>query len=107
MADQEHVAGRGDDSRLPVPAGERRPEVHRTGIAPVDSAHALMQAAGAPLLAPLAAAAVVGATAAAVTEVVTRMMRPWLAGGHPPTTWSGPGVHISYTHLEVHWPQDR
>jgi hypothetical protein len=107
MADQEHVAGGGDDSRLPVPAGERRPEVHRTGIAPVGSTNALVRAAGAPLLAPLAAAAVVGATAAAVTEVVARMMRPWLGGGQPPTTWSGPGVHVSYTHLEVHWPLDR
>jgi hypothetical protein len=104
MAEQEQVAGHGDDSRLPVPAGRRWPEVRRTGIAPVDTAaDALVRAAGAPLLAPLAATAVVGATAAAVTEVVARLMRSWLGGG-PGTTWSGPGVHLSYTHLEVHWP---
>jgi hypothetical protein len=103
MADHEH----GDDSRLPVPAGERRPEVRRAELAPVDPA-ALVRTAGAPLLAPLAAAAAVGATAAAVTELVTRMMRPWFGGGQAgPAPWSGPGVHVSYTHLEVHWPLDR
>jgi hypothetical protein len=53
------------------------------------------------------AAAIVGAATAAVAEVVARLMRPWLGGGHPPASWSGPGVHISYTHLDVHWPVDR
>ncbi|NMH98286.1 hypothetical protein [Pseudonocardia acidicola] len=24
-----------------------------------------------------------------------------------PSSWAGPGVHISYTHIEMHWPLDR
>jgi hypothetical protein len=113
MAEKEHAGGHGDDSRLPVPAGERRPDVRRSAVAPTERS-ALVKAAGAPLVAPLVAAAFVGATAAAVSEAVTRMLRPWLAGPTgpsvmpaPPASWTGPGVHISYTHLEVRWPLDR
>ena len=97
MADQDHEAV-DDDSRLPVRTGERRPEVRPAGLAPVDPVDALVRAAGAPFLAPLTAAA-------AVTEMMTRMMSPWLGGAQRTTTpWAGPGVHVSYTHLEVHWP---
>jgi hypothetical protein len=113
MAEQEHAGRHGDGSRLPVPAGDRRPEVRRSALAPTGPS-ALVKAAGAPLVAPLVAAAFVGATAAAVSEAVSRLIRPWFTGPAGPSvtptspaSWTGPGVHVSYTHVEVHWPLDR
>jgi hypothetical protein len=122
MADDERVASDGvpdaDVARLPVPLSDRRPAVGAAEIVPVDPAGAVVRAvSGAPLLAPVVAAAVVSATAAAVVSGVaaaSRWMWPWLAGGARGTggepsaaSWLGPGVHVSYTHIEVHWPLGR
>jgi hypothetical protein len=122
MADDEHVVPDGvpgaDVARLPVPLSDRLPAVQAAEIVPVDPAGAVVRAvSGAPLLAPMVAAAVVSATAAAVVSGVaaaSRWMWPWPAGGTRGTaqepsaaSWFGPGVHVSYTHIEVHWPLGR
>jgi hypothetical protein len=121
MNDQERIdpdpARNTDESLLPVRAGERRPALPPTA-APAVRADGLARAmSGGLLAAPLLTAAVVGATATAVAAgaaAVTRILWPWLAGrgvagpAEPaPVAWIGPGVRISYTHLEVHWPSGR
>ena len=116
VEDEREVADGAQDAdvaRLPVPLPDRRPALRQSGVALPDPAAALVRAvSGAPLVAPVIAATVVGATAAAVVSGVaaaSRWMWPWLAGGSPsaPTapssaSWLGPGVHISYTHIEAH-----
>jgi hypothetical protein len=119
MADDKRVVPDGvpdpDRARLPVPLSN---PMRGAEIVPVDPAGPLVRAvSGAPLLVPVVAAAVVSATAAAVASGVvaaSRWMWPWLAGGTRGTagepsagSWLGPGVHVSYTHIEVHWPLDR
>jgi hypothetical protein len=114
VADGAHGA---DVARLPVPLADRRPAPRHSGIALPDSAAALVRAvSGAPLAAPVIAGAVVGATAAAVMSGVaaaSQWMRPWLTGAPvvpaapSSASWLGPGVHISYTHIEMHWPLGR
>ena len=121
MADDERVVPDGvpdpDSARL-VPLSDRVPAVRAAEIVPVDPAGAVVRAvSGAPLLAPVVAAAVASATAAAVVSGVaaaSRWMWPWLAAGArgmagepSAASWLGPGVHVSYTHIEVHWPRDR
>ena len=92
--------------------------MHPSDVVPVDQANVAVRAvSGAPLLAPMVTAAVVTATAAAVVSGVaaaSRWMWPWLAGGargaagEPSSAiWLGPGVHVSYTHIEMHWPLGR
>jgi hypothetical protein len=68
---------------------------------------------------PAAVASVFAAAAAAAmtgAAVASRMMWPWASGAgradpppEPPSFsgWAGPGVHISYTHVEIHWPTGR
>ena len=122
MADDERVVPDGvpdaDVARLPAPQSDRRPAVRWADLVPLDPPGAVVRAvSGAPLLAPMVAAAVVSATAAAVVSGVaaaSRCMWPWLAGatrgtaGEPSAvSWLGPGVHVSYTHIEVHWPPGR
>ena len=122
MADDERVVPDGvpdaDGARLPVPLSDRVPAVRAAEVVPVDPAGAVVRAvSGAPLLAPVVAAAVVSATAAAVVSGVaaaSRWMWPWLAAGArgmvgepSAASWLGPGVHVSYTHVEVHWPLGR
>jgi hypothetical protein len=119
MADDERVVPDGvpdpNGARLPIPLANPLPAVRAADIVPVDPAGPLVRAvSGAPLLAPVVAAAVVSATAAALVSGVaaaSRWMWPWLAGGTRGTareasavSWLGPGVHVSYTHIEVHWP---
>ncbi|MHA6792063.1 hypothetical protein ACVGVM_00850 [Pseudonocardia bannensis] len=120
MPDHESVTPSGapgpDDSRLPVPASERRPASRASRTVSVARPESLARAlAGAPLV----AASVVGAAAAAAmtgAAVVSRLMWPWTdrrelpwPGAQPrsPSSLVGPGVHISYTRVEVHWPLDR
>ena len=122
MADEERVGQDGahdaDVARLPVPLSDRRPAVRPADVVPVDRADAVVRAvSSAPLLAPMVAAAVVTATAAPVVSGVaaaSQWMWPWLAGRVPSApkapssaSWLGPGVHVSYTHIEVHWPFGR
>ena len=117
MADDERVVPDGvpdaDGARLPVPLSDRVPAVRAAEVVPVDPAGTVVRAvSGAPLLAPVVAAAVASATAAAVVSAAaSRWMWPWLAGGARGTagepsaaSWLGPGVHVSYTHIEMHWP---
>ena len=72
---------------------------------------------GAPMLAnPMLVAQAMAET---MGQAMAAMMRPWLVGlpvppvlpqvPEPPATgtWSGPGVHVSYTHVEMHWPLGR
>lgn len=124
MADQDGVdpndangANGANGSRLPVPREDLRPVVgpsRTVTVAPVGRVDALVRAvAGAPLV----AAAVVGATAAAAVSgaaAATRLWWPWLAGRGPAAPGErsaviplAPGVHVSYTHIEVHWPLRR
>jgi hypothetical protein len=122
MANEERVgqdaAHDADIARLPVPFSDRRPAMRPADVVPVDRADAVVRAvSGAPVLAPMVAAAVVTATAAAVVSGVaaaSQWMWPWLAGRMPsapkaPSSASslGPGVHVSYTHIEMHWPLGR
>jgi hypothetical protein len=122
MADDERVVPDGvpdaDVARLPAPLSDRVPAVRAAEVVPVDPAGAVVRAvSGAPLLAPVVAAAVVSATAAAVVSGVaaaSRWLWPWLAGGArgmagepSAVSWLSPGVHVSYTHIEVHWPLGR
>ena len=123
MADDERVAQDGgpdaDLARLPIPLQDRRPAVRPSDeVASVDPTGALVRAGSdVPLLAPMVTAAVLtGAAAAAVSGVAAayRWMWPWLAGGAPSAppqpssaSWLGPGVHVSYTHIEMRWPLGR
>jgi hypothetical protein len=110
----------GDGTHLPVPAGNRLPAARPTAALPVERAGALIRAmAGAPLV----AAAVAGATAAAAVSgavsgaaAMSRLAWPgsWVrrrpaSEDAPPSeaTWPGPGVHVSYTHVEIHWSTRR
>jgi hypothetical protein len=105
----------GDGTHLPVPAGNRLPAARPTAL-PVESAGALMRAVAAV---PLVAAAVAGATAAAAVSGAAAMSRlvwpgSWVrrrsaSEDAPPSeaTWLGPGVHVSYTHVEIHWSTRR
>jgi hypothetical protein len=112
-SDGAHEAGA---ARLPVPSTGHPAVVRRSNL-PVDRSDAAVPAVSDTLLAPMVAAALVTATAAAVVTGVTaasRWMWPWLAHGSPiwwyqssPAGWIGPGVHIRYTHMEMHWPLDR
>jgi hypothetical protein len=89
MTDDERMVPDGghdaDVARLPVPFSDGRPAVRSADVVPVDPAGAVVRAvSGAPLLAPMVAAAVVGATAAAAVSGVaaaSRWMWPWLGGG--------------------------
>jgi hypothetical protein len=88
---------------------DRLPAVRLRAVpAPVDRAAELVRAAGSPLAVPLMAAGLIQATASAMTEAIATMTRPWLVGwpvtAPPAQEWSGPGVHVSYTHVEVRWP---
>jgi hypothetical protein len=108
MADQERVDPHEDASRLPVPRADQRPAVRPAGYG-----DALVRAVSE---APLAAAAVAGAAAAAAfsgAAAASRLLWPWLVGravppGEQPVSAPfGPGVHVSYTHIEMHWPLGR
>jgi hypothetical protein len=105
MADQERVDPHDDASRLPVLRGDHRPAVRPAGYG-----DALVRAVSE---APLAAAAVAGAAAAAAfsgAAAASRLLWPWLVGrpvAPREQQVSGPGVHISYTHIEMHWPLGR
>jgi hypothetical protein len=109
MADEERVDPQEDASRLlPVPRGDHRPAVR-----PAAYGDALVRAVSE---APLAAAAVAVAAAAAAfsgAAAATRLLWPWLVGrAVPPGEQQaggafGPGVHISYTHIEMRWPLGR
>jgi hypothetical protein len=106
----------GDSTHLPVPAGNRLPAARPTAALPVERAGALMRAM---VGAPLVAAAVAGATAAAAVSGAAAMSRlvwpgSWVrrrsaAEDAPPSeaTWPGLGVHVSYTHVEIHWSTRR
>jgi hypothetical protein len=102
------------DPRLPAPASERRP-VPRSS-----STDALARGLiGAPFLAASAAGAAGAAAAAAAATgaaLAARLFWPWAAWQHlaqpgeqprSPSSWLGPGVHVSYTHVEMHWPLER
>jgi hypothetical protein len=101
------------DAGLPIPAPERRPVAGTSPGTPPDT---LVQAmADAPLLGASIDAA---ATAAAMTgaAVAARLLWPWAdwrelpRSSQPPqflSTWLGPGVHLSYTHIEMRWPLQR
>ncbi len=108
--------GDGDGTHLPVPAQNRLPAARPMAALPVERAGALIRAvAGAPLV----AAAVAGATAAAAVSGAAAMSRLVWPGSWvrrrsaeedaPPSEaiWLGPGVHISYTHVEIHWSTRR
>lgn len=101
MADHDH-----DE---PSDGGELLPAVRpRSALAPVDPRGELRRAAGSPMAVPMIAAAAMQATASALTGAMAAMLRPWLTGVPVTPPWAGepgePGVHISYTHIEVHWP---
>ena len=105
MADHDEAAG--GPERLPAVRPPATP-------APLDPAAELVRLAESPLFAapllaaPMMAAGVMQATASAMTEAMTALLRPWLVGvpitPTAPRDWTGPGVHVSYTHLEVRWP---
>jgi hypothetical protein len=106
MADHDHDDATGGAERLPAVRPPSAP-------APVDRTGELVRAAGSPLTAgpmmaaPMMVAAAMQATATAMTEALAAMVRPWLIGvpvTPPEREWAGPGVHVSYTHLEVRWP---
>jgi hypothetical protein len=87
---------------------QRLPAV-RSSSAPVPAHRAAELVRAAPMMAaPMMLTAAVQATASAMTEVMAQMMRPWLLGvpvvPPPAQEWSGPGVHVSYTHVEMRWP---
>ena len=117
MADEERVGQDGahdaDVARLPVPLSDRRPAVRPADVVPVDRADAVVRAvSSAPLLAPMVAAAVSPRRSRRVLP--SQWMWPWLAGRVPSApkapssaSWLGPGVHVSYTHIEMHWPLGR
>ena len=99
--DHDHDDTTGGTERLPAVRPPSAP-------APVDRTGELLRAAGSPMAVPMMAAAAMQATASAMTEAMAAMMRPWLIGvpvtPPPAREWVGPGVHVSYTHLEMHWP---
>ena len=117
MADDERVSPAGtssdDGTRLPVPAGNRVPAERASAAVPVQHVGGLLLRAAAG--APLVAAAVAGAGAVAAVSgaaAVSRLLSPWnwVRGrsvpedAQPsPATWPAPGVHVSYTHVEIHW----
>jgi hypothetical protein len=96
-----------DDARLPVPRHDRRP------MPRPDNTVARSFAVG-----PVLAASLFGAAAAATmagAAVAARILWPWTTStlrevAKPAerstslTDWFGPGVHVSYTHVEIHWP---
>src|SRR5512144_1398736 len=103
MADQQGNGEPGE--RLPARIGNRLPAVvPPAAVAPTVPGALVRAALGGPAA---AAGALVRATASVMTGAVAHMVRPWLVGipvTPPPTReWSGPGVHVSYTHIEVHW----
>jgi hypothetical protein len=117
MAENKSVDPIGGDeattSRLPAPLEDRRPAVRPSAVAPADRTDALVRAVTA---APVAAAAIAGATvavAATGAAAVSRLLWPWLVGrpmapgGSSSTSPGGPGVYLSYTHIEVRWPPGR
>jgi hypothetical protein len=114
------------NARLPVPARDRR------AVRPRDTMSAPSTFVAGPALAAslLGAAAAVAVTGAAV---VARLLWPWTTaagrdlarppvptpstrpsravapGRHPAHVagWLGPGVRVSYTHVEIYWPGER
>jgi hypothetical protein len=119
MADHEPTSpidARHDGTYLPVPAGNRLPAERPSAAVAVERAAGLVRAvAGAPLV----AAAVAGATAAVAASgaaAASRLLSPWTWVRRPPASedaqpaaaeWAGPGVHVSYTHIEIHWRTGR
>src|SRR5687767_577525 len=100
-----------EDIRLPVPSQDRHPVPRTPRAVSVAGADTLARTLAA---APLMAASVVGAAAAAAftgAAVATRLLWPWAAWREPSSGgqaqslpgWAGAGLHVSYTHLEVHW----
>ena len=89
--------------------GDRLPVV-RPSVAPVpvDRTTELARSTGSPLGVPMLAAEMMRATASVMTQAMSVMMRPWLIGvpvrSPDARDRSGPGVHVSYTHVELHWP---
>jgi hypothetical protein len=119
MADHEPVSpagARNDGTRLPVPAGSRLPVERPPAAVAVERAAGLVRAiAGAPLVAAAAAGAT-AAVAASGVAAVSRLLSPWSRvrgrsaseDAQPSTaTWLGPGVYVSYTHVEIHWRTGR
>jgi hypothetical protein len=102
-----------DGSRLPVPTGTRVPAERAPAAVSVRRVGGLLirAAAGAPLV----AAAVAGAGAVAAVSgaaAVSRLVSPWnwVRGRSvpedvqpSPARWPVPGVHVSYTHVEIRW----
>jgi hypothetical protein len=101
MADHDHDDATGGAERLPAVRSSSAP-------VPVDRRSELLRAAGSPMAVPMIAAAAMQATASAMTEAIAAMLRPWLMGVPvtPPRAGesTGPGVHVSYTHVEMRWP---
>jgi hypothetical protein len=101
MADHDHDDATGSAERLPAVRPSSVP-------VPVERRGELLRAAGSPMAVPMIAAAAMQATASAMTEAIAAMMRPWLIGlpvtPPPSREGAGPGVHVSYTHFEMHWP---
>jgi hypothetical protein len=104
------------DARLPVPAQDRRRVARTSRAASVNGPDTLVRAL---VDAPFVAGSVAGAAAAAVmtgAAMATRLLWPWASRPEPPwpsqqpqslSTWVGPGVRVSYTHIEMRWPLQR
>jgi hypothetical protein len=104
------------DTTLPIPVRERRPATRPPQTASVDPAVTLTRAL---VEAPLVGASIAGAAAAAAMTGAAALARLlWRRAdwrelprfGEQPRSWagwSGPGVHVSYTHIEMHWPAER
>jgi hypothetical protein len=104
------------DNRLPVPATD--PSTGLPARNTRDGARLATRTFGAG---PVLAASMIGAAAAAAVTgaaVAARMLWPWMspvlrdvvppAEQAPPVArWLGPGFHVSYTHVEIHWTGDR
>jgi hypothetical protein len=119
MADHEPTSpidARNSGTHLPVPAGNRLPAERPSAAVAVERAAGLVRAvAGAPLV----AAAVAGATAAVAASgaaAASRLLSPWTWVRRRPASEDaqpataerlGPGVHVSYTHIEIHWRTGR
>ena len=107
MPEQPIDRDRRDEAKLPVPAVDRRPV--RAAENAVVRTFAVGPALAASLIGAVAAAAVTGAAVAA------RLLWPWtttavrdVAQPQPTTSsWFGPGVRVSYTHVEIYWPGER
>jgi hypothetical protein len=118
MADHEPtspVDARNNGTHLPVPAANRLPAERPSAAVAAERAAGLVRAvAGAPLV----AAAVAGATAAVAASgaaAASRLLSPWTWVRRRPASedaqpsaadWLGSGVHVSYTHIEIHWRTD-